>query len=223
MTGLSTGLDTELAKPAALVFGAVEILLPGYSLRLVDGAGHCVIGGNAYVGRDATYGVLGAVESMSDGVDNSAPMVRITLLPPSNTATATLADPAAQGSKVTIWFGAIDPSTGLVIADPDLIGVYELDVPIVEVKRNSRALQYDCVSAFERMFDQDEGVKLNGPWHASIWPGELGLQYTTSVLQQLPWGQDAPRPVLITDIPVAVSPGAAALARFGGAGFSPFY
>ncbi len=113
-----------------------------------------------------------------------------------------------------------------MIADPYLVFLGELDVPTVMIGKNKKTLQYDVVSSFERFFDQDEGARLNGPWHNSIWPGELGLQYVVSIQQNLPWGQDAPRPVLITDMTPATSPGGipsavlAAYARASGAGYA---
>ena len=207
MTALTSALDTALQADSPLMFGAVEILLPSYSLRLLDGAGFATLFGNSFVGRDATYGTLGSVEAFSDGLDNTAPAVRITLNPPTNAAMATLAAPGTQGGQVSIWIGAIDRATGLVIPDPYLMFIGQLDVPTVQIGANKRSLQYDVVSAFERFFDQDEGVRLNGPWHASIWPGELGLQYVVDVQQSLPWGSDSPRPVLVTDMTPATSPG----------------
>ena len=220
MTGLAHDLDLELAKVGVTVFGAVEIVLPSHTLRLLDGAGRAVINGSLYTGRDATYGVLASVDTIGDGIDDSAPAARITLMPPSETATAILADPAAQGGQVTLLFGAIDAATGLVIADPYVVFVGELDVATVMVDQNERSLQYDVVSVFERLFDQDEGVRLNGPWHASIWPGELGLQYVSAIQQQMPWGADGPRPTLITDVTPALSPGIAGAGN-GWAGFRP--
>jgi hypothetical protein len=208
MSALPAGLDAELQKPAITAFCAVEILLPGYSLRLVDGPGVLTLFGNAYTGRDATYGVLGALEAISDGVDQSAPALKVTLLPPTETATATLADPAAQGSQFVVYTGAVNPATGLPVSDPYLWFFGELDVPVVLIGRNSRALEYDVVSGLERFFDQDEGVRLNGPWHNDVWTGELGCQFVVNNQDPLPWGQDAPRPVLRTDMPSAWSPGA---------------
>ncbi len=217
MTELTTALDTALQADSPLVFGAVEILLPSASIRLLDGAGFLDIGGNRFTGRDATYGTIDSVEAFSDGFDNTAPTVRITLDVPTNTATATLADPSAQGSQVSIWVGAVDRVTGLVVPDPYLVFLGELDVPTILIGQNKRALQYDIVSVFERFFDQDEGARLNGPWQNSIWPGELGLQYVVNVQQQIPWGQDTARPVLVTDMGPTASPGQSALGALAGA------
>ena len=218
---LSPTLEAEFDKPSFIAFCAVEIGLPDGPLRLLDGAGETEIFGHTFRGEDDTYGVLSAGEGFSDGVESEAPSLKLELLPPSNTATAVLADPAAQGSPVYIWIGAIDPITGLPVDDPELVFLGQVDVPTVLIRQNTRALQLDVVSSFEQFFAQDEGVRLNGPWHQSIWPGELGLSFAVGVQQQLPWGSDAPRPVMVSDKgstggPTADDAVKAALRRFFG-------
>ncbi len=221
MSLLTTALDAQLDLPGVTMFGAVQIDLPGYTLRLIDGAGQVSFGFEIWPGLDPTYGALGNVEKLSDGGDRSAPTLRLYLLVPSNTATATLADPGVQGSAVTVYIGAVDPTTGDVIADPYLHSVWALDVPTVLVSADSKVLQYDLVSEWDLLLDGDEGVRLNGPWHNSIWPGELGLEFITSVQQQMPWGSDAARPVMITDMRTVYAPGAAAGLANGSGYFRP--
>lgn len=208
MSGLDPALDGELQKKSITPFCAVEIALPSHTIRLLDGSAVLALFGNTYSGQDATYGTLGSIEGSADGVDQNAPSLRITLQPPTETATAALADPGAQGAQVSVYVGAVNVNTGQPVSDPYLEFFGELDVPVLQIRKNGRALEYEAVSAFERFFDQDEGVRLNGPWHNDVWSGELGLIFVTSVQTQLPWGQDAPRPVLVTDMPSAWSPGA---------------
>src|SRR3546814_3010719 len=49
-------LQAAFAAPAPWIFGAVEIVLPDYNLRLLDGASELTINGNLYKGEDATFG-----------------------------------------------------------------------------------------------------------------------------------------------------------------------
>lgn len=193
MTSLTTLFDAELAKPAPLMFGAVEILLPAYSLRLLDGSGMLAFGGHTFVGRDDTFGVLGALTGYSDGVDDQAPSLTLTLLPPDNSAMAALAAPAAQGSQLSIWVGAVDPVTGLPIPDPDLCFIGELDVATNKVGQNVRSLDISVVSIFDRFFDQDEGNCLNNGFHQLAYPGELGFEFVGLVRDPSPWGSSAPK------------------------------
>lgn len=201
MTGLSPGLDTALAGAHVLLFVAVEIVLPGATIRLLDGPGNVQIFGNAYAGEDPTYGVLGPVEAISDGTDAEAPRISISLFPPTTAAAVTLAAGNAQGSAVNVYFGALNPATGLVVDDPDLIFVGEIDVPILRVAKGSRVLEYEVASVWDRFFRNDEGARLTDAFHQSIWPGERGFEYVTEVQRQLPWGVDGPRPSVIRDIP----------------------
>ena len=68
MSALTPALEAALSGASPLVFGAVEINLPGYDLCLLDGAGVLSFGGKTYRGRDPVYGVLAAVEDIGDGV-----------------------------------------------------------------------------------------------------------------------------------------------------------
>lgn len=201
MTALSPGLDAALADVAVRIFIAVEIVLPGGPLRLLDGAGTLTFGGKTFAGRDPNYGTLGRISSINDGVDAEAPRIMLELMPPTMAAAAALASPTAQGSAVQIWFGAVEPATGLVIDEPDLSLVGEVDVPILRVGKGSRILEYEVSSVWERFFRNDEGARLTDAFHQSIRPGERGFAYVSDVLRQLPWGTDLPRPTVVTDVP----------------------
>lgn len=199
MTSLSAGLDAELAKSSVLDFHAVEILLPGYALRLIDGAGFVDFGGHRFTGRDATYGTLGEIQSYQDGGDGRSPRLILTLNPPTTTSAAVLANPAAQRSQVSLWYGALNPLTGLPVDVPSLEFLGALDLPILKVGL-TRTLELEVASALDALMPRDDGVRLNNSFHTSIWPGERGFEYVSDVQRQLPWGQDAPRPVVITDV-----------------------
>ena len=195
---LSPAFTAELAKPALILFGAVEIVLPGPTyVRLLDGAGTVTFGGRTFVGRDATFGVLGGVSEFADGLEDQAPSLTLTLLPPDNSAMAALAAATAQGSAVSLWVGALDAVTGQVIADPDLVFVGETDVPTQKVSEGQRELDLTVISIFDRFLETDEGERLNTGFHQSIWPGEKGLEFVSFVRNQPIWGADAPKNVLV--------------------------
>ena len=188
MAQLTVAFDAALAGSSPTVFGAVAIALPGGNVNLLDGAGVLSFGGRTYVGRDATYGTLAAIENLTDGTGDEAPALSITLLPASDAAAASLAAPTMQGSQVLIHIGAVDPATGAVIPDPQLLFIGELDVPKIVLKANARELEYEVVSVFERFFQDDEGARLAPGYHKSIWPGELGLDDVTGVARTYFWG-----------------------------------
>lgn len=194
MTALAPGLDTALQADRPLIFGAVEINLPGYNVRLLDGSGFVTIGGNTFTGSDETFGVLAAIDSLSDGIGDEAPGLNITLQPATDAAVADLASPAMQGSRVRLWLGAIDRATGVAFTDPFLLFDGELDVPTLKVGLRVRDLEYDCVSGFERFFANDEGTRLSDSFHESIWPGETGLANMSGLPKTSYWGATEPPP-----------------------------
>lgn len=197
MSSLTPQLDAALSAPSPTWFGAVRIDLPGYILRLLDGAGFATFadgseGGGTYLGRDPVYGVLAAIDEISDGIGDEAPALGLTLHPASDAAAADLAAPSMQGSPVSIFIGAIDRGTGLVMPDPELVFVGELDVPILRSGRGARSLELELVSTFERFFADDEGARLADGFHQALWPGEQGLAFVTGVEKTVYWGMDAP-------------------------------
>lgn len=187
MTQMSPALDAELRGLSPTVFGAIAIDLPDYKLSLLDGAGFVTIGGRRFVGQDDTFGTLSEIESLTDGAGDSAPALGITLLPASDAAAAALAGPTMQGSPVVISLGAVNPATGQVI-DAMTIFVGELDVPTLHGSANDRRLDYEIVSVFERLFEDDESARLSSGHHRSIFPNEAGMDFVTGVDQPVFWG-----------------------------------
>jgi len=200
MSGHSPGLAAALKQSQVLVFNAIEIVLPSYTLRLLDGSGYVDFDGKTFRGFDETYGTLQSIEAFADGSDEQTPSLKVFFLPPTNTAAATLASVEAQGSPVNIWFGAIDPESGIVIDEPEHWFAGELDVPTLTVGSVGRILEYEVASVWERFFADDEGARLTDAYHQYLWPGERGLEFHTEVQVQLPWGSDLPRPQVIRDV-----------------------
>ncbi|MBP8234454.1 MAG: hypothetical protein KAY22_19345 [Rhizorhabdus sp.] len=192
MSDLTPGWDADLRGRAPTVFGAVSIELPDYQVNLLDGAGQLSFNSRTFVGKDPTYGTLSAISSLTDGMGNEAPRLSVTLLPASDAAAADLAGPDMQGSLVTIYMGGVDRATGQVIPSPHLLFIGELDVPVLTAGENSRELEYEVASIFERFFTDDEGARLSTGFHKSIWPGELGFDFQTGVPQGVYWGVEAP-------------------------------
>jgi hypothetical protein len=193
MSQFTPAMKAALAAERALLFGALKIQLPNHTVRLLDGSGEVPFGGDTYTGRDPIFGVLAAIDTLTDGVGDEAPALSITLLPASDAAAATLASASMQGSPVTLSLGALDPMTGAVIPDPMLLFLGELDQPRLSKDGGKRELEYECVSSFERLFDNDEGARLSDSYHQSIWPGEKGMSNVTGIIKTIYWGVESPR------------------------------
>jgi len=179
------------------LFVAVEIQHPVGTIRLLPGAGVIVFNGHTFVGHDDSYGSLGAIDISADGQGNEAPTAQIAVNVADITVGPALSSATAQGSPVAVYVGAFNPATGLVIGQPDLRFYGEIDT--IDWNRGADgapSLQIEAVSGFERFFENDEGNRLNDTYHQSVWPGELGLEYMTMVLDQIPWGIAGAKPPL---------------------------
>jgi hypothetical protein len=195
-----TGLFGMFERQQLMRFVAVEIgLVGGGQLRLLDGSGQVSFGGRTFISKDPEFGVLSSLEAITDGFGDEAPSMRIGINPPTASAAAILAAQDMQGKTVLVWLGSVTHATGAVDPDPLLIFAGEVDVAQLSVAMGSRSLVLDCVSVWERLFEDAEGVRLTNSFHQLAWPGELGFEFVTDVTRQLPWGSDTPRPQVIAD------------------------
>lgn len=189
MGQLNPILASALRGERPLLFGSVEINLPDYNLRLLDGAGELMVGNRKFVGLDPIYGALGSIKGLTDSIGDSAPAVTLGLIPASTTALAALVDPLVQGSTVTIAIGCIDMMTGRAVSAPYVLFTGELDVPTVKWGTRDRRLEYRVISAAERLFQVEEATRMTDAFHQSVWPGELGMSMVSYVEDYVPWGQ----------------------------------
>jgi hypothetical protein len=195
----SAFLSGQFDRPSLLVFVAVEIALASGFLRLIDGSGSVTFAGRTFAGQDPQLGVLNSLEPITDGFGDNAPGLKISINPPTSDAAAILAGEDMQGRSVLLWLGVLDPYTGTVVPDPVLVFVGEVDQGILTVALGTRGIDLQCVSIWERLFDDAQGVRLTNAYHQAAWPGELGFEFVTDIQRQLPWGADAPRPVAVSD------------------------
>lgn len=196
MSQMSPALDAALTQRQATIFGAIQLQLPGRTVRLLIGSGFIsfpVAGvAQTFTGKDNILGVFSAIENLTDGSGDEAPAISLTFIPASDAATVALAAPSMQGASVLIWLGAVDPTSGLVVGDPLLIFNGLLDVASIKVGQNTRTVEYEVTSVFEDFFLSDDGARLSSTFHEYIWPGELGLEFVTYVTNQIYWGSEAP-------------------------------
>lgn len=192
MTLLSPALDAELANDNVTAFGALTLMVGTDVVRLLDGSAHLLIGGNLYTGEDATYGTWGSMEALEDGAGDEAPGLAITMLPADDDATIALSGPDMQGKAVQVHVGAVNDATGAVIGEPFLLFDGEVDVTKHEFGKNLLEVSLECVGGMERLFFDDEGMRLAPSFHQQVWPGETGLNHVTGTQDTIYWGSNAP-------------------------------
>lgn len=193
-------MRTALQERRVLIVGLVSIALPDRRICLADGSIAVPFDGATFTGRDAVYGVLGSIEAIEEAVGDTLPSLELTIRPPSLAAAVALCQPGNQGSPVRIWLSVVDADTGQVVPSPDLLFAGEIDVPWLEQDKGELEVRMDIASAFEPMFEADEGMRLADSVHQTIHPGERGFANMTGVQVERRWGP-GDRPSAATAVP----------------------
>lgn len=197
MSALTPQMDAALSADRAIVALLIEVILPGHALRLLSGSGAIAWGAKTFSGLDSVFGTLGGVDAIEDGTGDQAPAFSFSMVPPSNSSAAELASAGYQGSPVQTWLAAIHPTSGQLVPDPLLLFTGQLDQPRLTIGQNSRLVEFECVSDFDRLLEADEGATLSDAFHKSIWPGELGFANVTGAEQTVYWGTTDPNPTYV--------------------------
>jgi hypothetical protein len=197
---LDVAMNAALQQPASMICCLIQIVLPGHTVRIHDGAIPITHDGHLYEGEDEVFGTLEGVEDVTEQVGTEAPTVRFTFLPTSIAAMAEITSPQTQGSEVSIWFGVIDPNAGQLIGAPELLFLGEIDTADVDVDMNLTVISFDVASAWERLFEASEGQRLNNSFQQFMYPGDLGMEFVTQIQREEPWGYDAVRPAVVRDV-----------------------
>lgn len=187
---MDSALTAALQGAAPTTCLLVEIALPSGTVRLTDG-GVVAYGGQVYHGDHPTLGVLSSISGLKEGATNTTTRVDVLLLPRSDQAVVDLTAPTAQGSRVRVWFGAVDPATGGLIGEPELKFDGELDKAGFSVGE-AWSVTLECGTQAERQLEPNDDWRLNHPFHSAIWPGETGLIYVTNVAKKIYWRMDSP-------------------------------
>ncbi len=200
---MTPAMQTALAARRVTIAGLLRIELPGHTIRLCDGAGVVTWGSQVFAGRDPRFGTINEVEALSEAVGDSIPGLELSLLPPSTSAAVELSATGMQGAPVRLWLSVVDEASGLVLPDPELLFAGEVDVTTLEIARGSRVLHMSIASAWERLFEPNEGATLSDSFHRSIWPGEYGFanMYGTPITKLWGPGEKPPAATLIANFP----------------------
>jgi hypothetical protein len=161
-------------------------------VMLLDGAGVLKWGGDIYSGRHPQFGSIGSMRAISDGIAEAAPSLRVSLLIPDESVDG-IAWSTFQGFRFRLWIACYSMQTGLVVPDPYALFDGEVDIVTLRLGDRTLSVDIDCVSSFERLFEDDEWIRLNPSWLRTHFPDAGGLDQVTGVTNQVYWGQNAPK------------------------------
>ena len=153
--------------------------------------GFLVWAGEVYLDRHADYGVLGDLPTFEDGIDNQNSRCNLSIFPASEAAMAEVADRKHQRSKVSIWDASVDPETGLLIGEPDLLFRGHVDFPRI-INGESWEVILECATEEALLNEPNQQRRLSHSHHSYVWPGELGLIHVTGLKRKIYWRQAQP-------------------------------
>jgi len=185
-------LKTEFEAAGLTTFTAVSIALSGGTIYLVSGGADITIASQLYTAYDATYGALGEVDIISDGIDGQTTRASITLHPPSSAAIAALSAPDEQDARVYVYQGAVNTATGASIGTVETLFWGELDYPSMFVGETGYALTMECGTEEARLLERNEERKLVDSFHQACFSGELGLEKVTALVRKVYWRASSP-------------------------------
>ena len=172
--------------------GLVKIELNGGPVLYLSEGAEVKWGSDVFVPRHATYGGIGAVETLTEGVGNEVPALVLELLPPSTTAAADLVMPGVQKSLLTAWLAEYDSDTMTVTGTPVALFRGFLDQARLSRQGGALALRVSVVSLLEQLFELNTGNSLSPSRHKLVWPGETGEDQATGLVLQDAWGVQSP-------------------------------
>lgn len=170
--------------------GLVKIEFPIGDVLLCEG-GFIDWGADRYLSKDDTFGVIGGLETISEGVGEEVPVVELTLLPPEATPASTLSAPGYQTSRVRFWLAEYDVSTGLLDGTPELQLDGQIDQITLGFGMATRTMAITVVPNTARLLERNIGNSLNSAFHKSVWPGETGHDNADGLGRQIAWGVES--------------------------------
>jgi len=200
---LDTTFSTAISQAVFTRFTAVQIALPsalGGNINLLDGAGFVTFSHNGvatkFDGEHPVYGTLAGPPDISTQTANSSPRVDLILMPPTSSALGNISLPSAQGSRVYVYEGALNPQTGLVIGAPALLWSGRLDTTEINAGPDQRSVRLDTCGALERFFEPRRSSALNETWHKWMFGQTTSLLTANiSAAQPTPWGREGVRKI----------------------------
>jgi hypothetical protein len=204
---LNSTLSNALNSASVRQFVAVRIELPSHTINLIDGSAAITFAVDGdpvtFTGADPIFGTISAIGSVAEQMAAQAPTLSVGLFPATAAAIGELCNPLNQGAPVSVWWGLVNENTGTTIGEPELLWLGRYDTAKPTLSLNTQSVEIETVSAFDRLFAAEEGARLNGVWHRTVWPNETGLDYNIKALSDPYWGMEAPSKSAVTYAPNA--------------------
>jgi hypothetical protein len=180
---LTTATSNAFAAASVLPVVLVDIDYASGITRLHSGIGNLTFGGNTYTGT----GTLGAITDLEESIDESANGCTLSLSAASAVIALALTEDA-RGRPVRVYIGALNTSSGVLIADPALFFSGLVESMSHEDNGETGTVSLHCV---DETGDQERPLerRLTNEIQQQLHPGDRGLEYVADLPNQtFTWG-----------------------------------
>lgn len=189
---MSPAMKLALQGKAPTLATLIEIEFTDRTVRLTDG-GVVNWNGNSYVQEDSEVGILNGFSEFTETEGTESPRLEVSFEYKTNAALTRLANPTSQGTPVNVYGAAIDRNTGAIIGDPELLFSGVIDDADLRHAKNNRMLTISLSTAWELLFDDNEGARWNNDfWVHNYGSGAQAFYAVTDVQRKMFWGYKGP-------------------------------
>lgn len=178
---MENALLADTVRPILLV----KIGTAGGDVRVWTGMGDLTFNGEVYQG----VGTLGGVSPVQESADLQANGITFSLSGVPQEMIATALGQMRQGMNAQLWLGALDVTTGALIADPNERFTGYTDVPSIDESAETATIS---ITAENRLIDLERARtrRYTKEDQEIDYPGDLGFDFVPSLQdKELVWGR----------------------------------
>jgi len=161
---LSATNATEADKPAIIAVVMADLDFVSGMVRVHDGSGTLISGGNTYLGA----GQFAGVDIIDENIDIVARGLKLTLSGVDSSLVSVTMTEVYQNRDVTLYLGFVDSSTGALIDTPEIIWEGRMNQMMMKINNGTAVIELTCEHRLRRepriarYTDEDQQVAFPG-------------------------------------------------------------
>lgn len=178
---MQSAVQADVVRPILIV----KIATAGGDVRVWSGYGDLTFNGEIYQGT----GTLGGVSNIQESADLQANGITFSLSGVPSDLISTALGQMRQGMNAQMWFGALDVSTGQLIADPYELFTGFTDVPSIDEGAETATIS---ITVENRLIDLERPRtrRYTKEDQNLDYPGDLGFDFVPSLQdKEIIWGR----------------------------------
>ncbi|MEG3640684.1 hypothetical protein [Magnetococcus sp. PR-3] len=179
--GMQSAMEAKLVSPIALV----SMETAGGTIYVWSGNGELQWNGQTWQG----VGDLGGISAMQEAQELRANNITLTLNGVSSSLIAMALADLRQGKRVSVFLGALDPASTVMIADPVEMFGGLTDVPTIDASGDTCTIGISVESRLIRL-EKNTARRWTHEDQQIRSPGDRGFEYVPSLQDmEITWGR----------------------------------